>query len=256
MSYKKLVENSDCLYIYDGSLQGFYTVVYDAVYSKKRPISIIQEKKYTKTLYTEITIDTDLEKAQKVRKSINQKISKRSLNLVETVFIGEYPNKEMIIFDYLIFGYSAKNNAHNVLSEPVVSEILKAEQRILCDAHMYTGFIRFSDYNGVLISLIDSKYFVLPFIAKHFTDRFCNENFMIYDENFKVALVYKDKEFDMISVDELELPQKTEEEIKYSLLWKTFYDTIAIEERINPKLRMNNVRKRYWKHMTEMQNLL
>ena len=43
------------------------------------------------------------------------------------------------------------------------------------------------------------------------------------------------------------------EELAYRKLWRTFYDTIAIEGRRNPKCRMTNMPKRYWAMMTEFQ---
>ena len=45
-----------------------------------------------------------------------------------------------------------------------------------------------------------------------------------------------------------------EREANYRLLWKRFYDSIAIKERENPRLRMNNMPKRYWNTMTEFQD--
>ena len=45
-----------------------------------------------------------------------------------------------------------------------------------------------------------------------------------------------------------------EAEARYRLLWKRFYDTIAIRERENPRCRMTNMPKRYWGTMTEFQD--
>ena len=45
-----------------------------------------------------------------------------------------------------------------------------------------------------------------------------------------------------------------ETEARYRLLWKRFYDTIAIKERENPRCRMTNMPKRYWNTMTEFQD--
>ena len=45
-----------------------------------------------------------------------------------------------------------------------------------------------------------------------------------------------------------------ETEAKYRLLWKRFYDTIAIRERENPRCRMTHMPKRYWGTMTEFQD--
>ena len=44
-----------------------------------------------------------------------------------------------------------------------------------------------------------------------------------------------------------------EEEALYRRLWRSFYDTISIEERYNPRCRMTHMPKRYWGTMTEFQ---
>lgn len=44
-----------------------------------------------------------------------------------------------------------------------------------------------------------------------------------------------------------------ETEASYRILWKRFYDTVAIKERYNPRCRMTNMPKRYWGTMTEFQ---
>ena len=43
-------------------------------------------------------------------------------------------------------------------------------------------------------------------------------------------------------------------EANYRILWKRFYDTIAIKERENPRGRMTHMPKRYWNTMTEFQD--
>lgn len=44
-----------------------------------------------------------------------------------------------------------------------------------------------------------------------------------------------------------------EAEKRYRRLWRCFYDTIAIRERENPKLRMSHMPKRFWPLLTEFQ---
>ncbi len=46
-----------------------------------------------------------------------------------------------------------------------------------------------------------------------------------------------------------------EEEAACRLLWKRFYETVAIPERYNPRCRMTQMPKRYWSTMTEFQPL-
>ena len=47
--------------------------------------------------------------------------------------------------------------------------------------------------------------------------------------------------------------RRTRRRARYRLLWKRFYDTIAIRERENPRCRMTHMPKRYWNTMTEFQ---
>ena len=45
-----------------------------------------------------------------------------------------------------------------------------------------------------------------------------------------------------------------EEELAFRALWRSFYRTISIEGRFNPRSRMTHMPKRYWGTMTEFQD--
>ena len=42
-----------------------------------------------------------------------------------------------------------------------------------------------------------------------------------------------------------------EDEQLFQQLWRTYFKTIAIKERINPKLHRQNLPVRFWKYLTE-----
>ena len=44
---------------------------------------------------------------------------------------------------------------------------------------------------------------------------------------------------------------KAEDEQLFQQLWRTYFKTIAIKERINPKLHRQNLPVRFWKYLTE-----
>lgn len=46
--------------------------------------------------------------------------------------------------------------------------------------------------------------------------------------------MYDTKEWYITYADEAHIPAITDKEADYRRLWKTFYDTVAIQERINP----------------------
>ena len=53
-------------------------------------------------------------------------------------------------------------------------------------------------------------------------------------------------------LEDLTLDSPTAAEAQYQELWRRYYDTIAIRERLNPKCRMTHCAKRFWNHMLEM----
>ena len=113
------------------------------------------------------------------------------------------------------------------------------------------GFIRFSDYNGVLGAEIEPKNRVLPLLRHHFCSRYANESFFIYDRTNKEILLYSHGKSRIAPVDSLHLGPPGDEEIFYRTLWKKFYDTVAIEERRNPRCQNTFLPKRYRNVMTE-----
>ena len=196
-------------------------------------------------------IVTDHVAAKKVEHSIGGSISKEALRLVRLCYFSHIENRELTILHFLRMGYKIGSSVTNMLAHDTVRAITKSAQNVQSESHFYKEFLRFSEYNGALVAIIEPKNFVLPMMSAHFCDRFPSEQFLIYDKSHKCAFVYQNGEKSLIPLEELELPDACAEEEKYRALWKQFYNTIAIEGRINPKLRMNNLPKRYWAHMTE-----
>ncbi len=254
---KKIIMNeSNSLYIYDGSMAGFFTCAYEAVYNKEMPASITPESKTEPTLLLDKFIETDNEKADKVKRSVREKISPDALQLAENVFLSCLKEKETAILKFLILGYEFGGKIMDMIGHKDVAPLFGAEKHLHGECHLLKGFIRFSDYNGKLVAIITPKNFVLPFLTEHFITRYPNEEFMIYDKTNKTAFIYESGEGYYINIDEAEYPNASGKEEKYQLLWKQFYKTISIKERYNPKCRMSHMPKRYWENMTEMKELL
>lgn|GEM_PF-34911 len=243
-------------YRYDGSLAGFFCCVYESYYLREAPAEILTEWDAQPTLLYTKTIATDQTVAARVRDSIPAKISGDALDLIETVFLSCLKEKELCILRFLTLAYREGRKTMEMLGNPYVAALLDAEKHLLKEAHLLKGFVRFSDYGGVLASQITPKNFILPFIANHFCERFSEEDFIIFDKNHKAALIYQGRRREIVSLDELPFPEADEAEERYRALWKRFYQTITIEARYNPRCRMTHLPKRYWENMTEMRELL
>jgi len=222
------------------------------VYSGTKPVSIVTLENEPLTFYDVHMVETDTEKARRVLESIPKKISGEAKCLIETVFLSCLAQKELLMLNFLLKGYSIGSRLLTQLGDPDVAPLLKAQRHLLGEAHLLKGFVRFADYDGALAGTITPKNFVLPFIEDHFTQRFSEENFMIFDKTHKAALVYQNRRSEIISVDKIEFPPVSEDEGRYQAMWKQFYNTVSIQARENPKCRMTHMPKRYWENMLEV----
>lgn len=252
----RAAEPRDIGYIYDGGLAGFFCCVHEAVYQRELPYAIETEGRAQPSLLPRKYIAADPLKAGKVRASIPQKISPRALQLLENVFLSCMKERELALLRFLLLGYAEGGRVTGQLGRAEIAPLLAAERHLLGECHLLRGFVRFSDYGGALVAAITPKNFVLPYIAGHFINRFSGENFMIYDKTHKAALIYQNRRKKIIPLEEVEFPPASPEEEGYRELWKRFYNTLAIEERYNPRCRMTHMPKRYWENMTEMKELL
>ena len=259
---KALAVPADIIFVYDGTFYGFLCCVHESVYSRRMPMDIVTDQPIT--LYDIHNVETDDIKAKRVLKSIPEKISKDALRLVKTVFLSCLAQKELHILRFLLRGYREGERLVKKLGDSDVAVLLKAERHLRGEAHLLTGFIRFSDYDGALAATITPKNYVLPFITRHFVTRYSEEDFIIFDKTHKAALVYQrvsdgntnsaKRRAEIIKLENIEFPEISETEAKFRALWKNFYDTVAIEARYNPRCRMTHMPKRYWENMPEMQD--
>jgi len=227
--------------------------VHESYYQKEMPFMIFAYDEPQETLFDVKEIVTDDAAAKKVEDSIGRKISMDALKLVRLCYLAMMAteNREIAILNFLRLGYKIGPKVTDMLTHDVVHTITKSAQGAQREGHFYKEFLRFSEYSKALVAVIELKNFVLPLIAPHFCDRFPSEQLMIYDKTNKHVFIYQDGQSSLIPLENLELPETGAEEEEYRALWRRFYNTIAIEGRYNPKLRINNMPKRYWAHMTE-----
>ena len=253
---KSLTVESTVMYIYDGSFSGFLCCVYESMKSGVFPFEIAPARSAPCSVFPALEIVTESGKAERVLASIPQKISAAALELVKTVFLSCLEQKELLLLKFLLRGYREGGRLLGKMGDPDVAPLLKAERHLMREAMLLQGFVRFSDYGGGLAGVITPKNFILPFIAGHFTLRYKNEDFLIFDKTHKAALLKQGRRAEIICLEDVEFPPVSEEEAKYRSLWKQFYKTVAVEGRENPRCRMSHMPKRYWENMLEVQDLL
>ena len=242
---------TDIAYLYDGSFEGLLCCVYESYYQKELPPLILNYDDTQDTLFPLKEIATDPEAAYKVEQSIIRKISSEALDIVRLCYYSQTKNREITILSFLRIGFKVGPAITDMLANDVVRTITKIAGNVSRESNYFMEFLRFSEYNETLVAIIEPINFVIPMISGHFCDRFPCENFLIYDKSHKFAFIFQNGKKHLIPLEHLELPKAGAKEEEFRILWKQFYNTIAVEGRINLKLRMGNMPKRYWTHMTE-----
>lgn len=249
---RRTVTPSDSVnYEYDGSYEGFLSCVFESFSRREIPHSIYPEGEEQLSLFEAKYIETDLEKARRVARSIPDKIGKYADRMLKTVFLSHAENKErmMLLFLYLGYRYGAK--VMRMLQDDTVNAMFNTMKFVRNEAHLLREFIRFSQYEDILIAQITPKNFVLPLLAAHFQARYPNDKFVIVDKTHQAALLADGSSVQIRQIVDFSMPMPDEDERKYRRLWKLLYQTIEVKERHNEKCRMSHMPKRYWENLTE-----
>lgn len=247
----KTARETAVTYRYDGSFEGFLCCVFESYAARELPAAIVGPDVPELSLFDVKEIPTDEKRAARVARSIPARISRAADELLRHAFLTCLPEKELIMLRFLRQGYHYGGRLLSFAGNEEVWRLTEAVKKMLHEAHLLKGFIRFSDQKGVLVTTVGPKNFVLPFLARHFATRFPEEHILIYDEKHHAALVYRPYESAVIPMDDFRAAPPDQEERKFRAMWRSFYDAVEIRPRHNEKCRMTLMPKRYWKYMTE-----
>lgn len=245
-------DRADVVYQYDGSYAGLLCCVFHSVATKQLPVDICTPQQGQTSLFAVHKIPTEPEKARRVERSIPKKLGPRAAALVHACFLYGGEEKALTICAFLQLGYRVGPAVVDMLADDRVAALHQLARAAQNEAGQMIQFIRFADYRGSLVSVIDPKHYVLPLIRDHFTDRYHEEQFLIYDRSHQMGLVYQPHRSKIVSMQDLQLPDEEDEERTYQRLWKGFCAAVNIVPRQNLHCQMGHMPKRYWHNMVEM----
>ena len=246
-------QRTDIGYLYDGSYEGFLSCVFESFEKREIPPEICAENAPQITIFPMRFIATNMERARRVQISIPKRMSLEAEDFVRAAFYSCMPGREGSLLAFLRMGYKMGPRVLSCLTDPTVNALFNAARHAKSEAHLLCGFIRLSDYDGILAGVIEPKNYALPLIAPHFADRFQSDPVFIYDRTHAQALFVQDGSWRIFPLEEFELAHPDETEIAMRNLWRTFYNTVAIEGRRNERCRRTHMPLRYRGVMTEFQ---
>lgn len=238
-------------WIYDGSFEGFLSAVAQSYLRRTIPGTLDTEAPQPGLFDEPVWIETDTVAAARLMDAMRKKLDRNTMQRIFQVFLCDDAPRERELLLYIHMGLKEPGLLLDP-AHPVVYAVEQYQKRVLTTLHKMHGFTRFEQlHDSSFYARIEPPRNVLPLMGSHFRKRFRQERFIIHDLKRALALVYDTRELRLHSVHDYDIPERSDDEARFQALWKRFFDTVAIEERINPKLQRQWVPLQYRKWMNE-----
>ncbi len=241
-------------YVYDGSFDGFLSCVFESYAKREVPAGFYPDGDLAPILFETRYVETDAGRARRVYRKVRA-LSADAAFLLRRGFLTCLPEKELCLYRLVAKLLREGPGFLRDLSDETVYPVWRAVRFLGAECEKLRGFVRFSDFEGVLGGEIEPKNRVLPALRGHFCARNRGQPFFLYDRTHREALFYDGAKSAILPLDRFEMAEPGEAEVRYRLLWKRFFDTVAIRERENPRCQNTHLPKRYRGMMTEFQGV-
>ena len=254
------------LFVYDKTFEGLLTAVFDAYFRKSFPDMLLSEGEALPLFYDEFfTVTTDEEKAGRVWRGLQKKLSASALSAITWCWLSELPEVGMLLFRYIRKAIDAPRSIETNFGDPDVLELSKIWKRVDWERLRMFQFVRFQKAaDGTFFAAFEPQHNALPLTIEHFKDRFADQKWLIYDMKRRYGFYYDLKTVEEVTFDDdsnashlitglLDESLMDKDEKLFQQLWKTYFKSITIKERLNPRKHKQDMPVRYWKYLTEKQ---
>ena len=194
-------------------------------------------------------------------KGLQKRLSAMALSVITVTWLSELPETDMLLFRYIRKAIDAPRTVELNFGDPDVLEVSKVWKKVTNERLRVIQFLRFQKaVDGTFFAAVKPVYNVLPLTLAHLKDRFADQRWLLYDLKREYGYYYDLKEATEVRFEEKDahlLSGLLGEELMdadeklFQQMWKTYFKSIAIKERLNPKLHRQHMPARFWKYMPE-----
>lgn len=280
-------------YVYDGSFEGLLSAIFASYALHENPSDVVSEGMLQPRLGQCISnIETNIDHAKRVRQGIRKKCGNFAFRNVLKASLSSDPNAGTAAYRFVRYAMDEHKNAAKACSKcrknatckakndmgkcpkrrsraisdithPDVEPLFKIARSVSDEAEKIRQFARFehirTDDMDFWLAKVNPRDSVVPLVMNHFVERFNIQAFMIYDEVHNLIGVYDGESQYFVQPDSvselLGIDTLASDEATMQNAWKRFYHVLSVEARYNPELRRQLMPKRFWKNLTEMQEL-
>lgn len=251
------------VFFYDKTFEGLLTAIFDAYSRRVFPDTLLEvgdvAPLFMEESYTVITND---EKSGRVWTSLQQKMSKGAQNMLTYVWLSEEEGSDDLLFRFIRKTFDSKISIETNFGDDDVLKLHQLAKKVSHEEHYLKEFVRFQKAaDDIFFAPVSPRYNALPLAIPHFKDRFSDQKWVIYDVKRRYGFYYDldtvvemtlDNDEHLLS-GKLDEKMMAEDEKIFQELWKGYFKSMTIKERINLKLQRQHMPKRFWKYLTEKQ---
>lgn len=254
------------IFLYDATFGGLLTAVFEAYSRRTFPDVLLPEEEPLPLFYDEVfTVLTDEEKSGRVWRGLQKKLSSTALACLAQCWLAEEPETPMLLFRYIRKVIDAPRSIETNFADPDVLAFSRMWKRVDWERLRLIQFIRFQKAaDGTFFAAVEPEKNAIPLVIGHFKDRFADQRWLIYDIKRAYGYYYDLKEVREVTFEEdnraehlvtgmMDESLMDKDEKLFQSLWKAYFKSICIKERLNPQKHRQDMPVRYWKYLTEKQ---
>ena len=253
---------SDAHYTYDGSFDGFLSVVFEAARRGARRASVSPDEAPPQggLFGAVVAVETSAAHAARVARGLERRITAGGVERLYHAFLSEDAGIEHRLLRLIDRVLREGGGALDDLRFPPALAAERLAARVRHEVHRMHAFVRFERRAGErYIAVARPEHNVLPLLEDHFAARYPALRWAIVDVRRRYALVHTpaaEREAGapathFTPAESLEALPEAHDEAGYQDLWQTYYHAVTIPARRNLKLHLRHVPRRYWPYLTE-----
>lgn len=253
------------IFVYDYTFDGLLTCVFEAYANKLFPNLLVREGSQLPLFceYT-MTVTADENKSLRVWNALRKKLSATALAQITYCWLSETDEIDNVLFRYICKNIDAPTSIEMNFADEDVLFLSQLFKKVSYERMRMLQFIRFQKaVDGTYFAPTAPVYNVLPISVNHFQDRFNDQAWLIYDTLREYGFYYnldtveqvtfKDSHQIHLLTGKLSESMMDSNEKLFQDLWKTYFNSVCIKERLNPRKHKQDMPIRYWKYITEKQ---
>jgi len=198
-------------------------------------------------------VDGDVRAAQRVATGIRNLAGRRAWIALGWAFRHSGPRKESLLAEFIRSCVKYGPSTLDRLTDAGVVETLVRARAVKAEAHRYLGLLRFQTVDGQgWYAAYEPDHDVTGLLVGPFHRRMEGLDWMIHDVGRGKAWVCQNGAGRGVTgVVVSSVPSGEVHEASYQALWRQYFQTIAVRERLNPRCQRSKMPVKTWNHLVE-----